>query len=205
MITTRWSGHREATLRIKENYHNILDCLRLATSSPGVDSADIAESTDMITENEYIFLNHVLNEVLELVDIGKKVLQSSGEQNLMSALAVINSVDKRIKELTSIYNDDNDIIKSVKTSMDVLLKNRKETETRKKSVPKNVIENFIVTERLPSASSSQNRETFRPLLVEVVDVLRSELDMRFNDKNHLFGNLWSHSCHLQVHSLILYL
>ena len=75
--------------------------MRIATSSPGVDSADIAESTDMITENEYIFLNHVLNEVLELVDIGKKVLQSRGEQNLMSALAVINSVDKRIKELTS--------------------------------------------------------------------------------------------------------
>ena len=42
----------------------------------------------------------------------------------MSALAVINSVDKRIKELTSIYNDDTDIIKSVKTSMDVLLKKK---------------------------------------------------------------------------------
>ena len=141
----------------------------------------------MITENEYIFLTHILNEVLELVDIGNKVLQSRGEKNLMSALAVINSVDKRIKEITSIYSDDNDIIKSVKTSMDVLLKKRKETETRKKSVPKNVIENFIVTERLPSASSSQNRETFRLLLVEVVDVLRSELDMRFNDKN---TSLW---------------
>ena len=33
LLTRRWSGHREDTLRLKDNYGNILQCLQLVSST----------------------------------------------------------------------------------------------------------------------------------------------------------------------------
>ena len=76
-------------------------------------------------------------DFVDIGDIGKEVLQSRCEQNIMCALCVIKSVQINIKRLTSIYNDENEIIESVKVSMDVQLnkeKERKQGKERKQSL-----------------------------------------------------------------------
>ena len=192
LLPTRWSGHREATFRLKDNYGNILQCLLLAASTtsntkPKIESTDVALATGlttMISENVSVFLTFMI----EIVDIGNKTLQSRGKQNLASAVAVIKSVKSNVKALKTDYPDESSVIDAVNKSMDVKLQSERVGEKRLSSVPSKLIEDFDVTERLPSASSNKRRpREFKPLLVEMVDLLWSELNERFDDKN---TSLW---------------
>ena len=111
LLTTRWSGHREATLRLKDYYGNILQCLQLAASTtsnakPKIESTDVAFATGLTTmfsEDVSVFLTFMMNEILEIVDIGNKILQSRGKQNVLSAVAVIKSVKSNVKALKTDY------------------------------------------------------------------------------------------------------
>ena len=195
LLTTRWSGHREATSRLKENYKNVVDCLKIArapTSSMKIDTDNVALATgllSLIRNDECCFFTFILNEVLELVDIGNKVLQSRGKQNVLSAVSVIESVKNQLIALPTAahYPDEETIRNAVEKSMDVELR----TEIggkRRKSVPNYLIDDFLVTERLPSARTETGR--YRPILVDMVDRLTAELDDRFQDRNtHLWASM----------------
>ena len=111
----------------------------------------------MISEDVSIFLTFMMNEILQIVDIGNKILQSRGKQNLVSAVAVIKSVKSNVKALKTDYPDKSSIIDAVNESMDVKLQSEGVGEKRLSSVPSKLIEDFVVTERFPSASSNIRR------------------------------------------------
>ena len=194
LLTTRWSGHREAISRLKENYHSVLDALqhaRMPKESMKIDSTDVALATGLLTmimEDRWIVLTYQINEILELVDIGNKVLQSRGKQNITSAIHVINSVKDRLKALPTRYESESIIHDEVEKSMGVKLCSENDSfdKKRKRSVPKAMINDFFITEHLPSAHAETGR--FRSILVQMVDTLDSELDDRFQDQN---TDLWS--------------
>ena len=124
----------------------------------------------------------MMNEILEIVDIGNKILQSPGKQNVV-AVAVTKSVKSNVKTLKTDYPDESSVIDAVNESMDVK-RDERVGEKRFSSVQSKLIEDFVVTERLPSASSNRRRpREFKPLLVQMVDLLWSELNERFDDKN----------------------
>ena len=193
LLTTRWSGHREAVARLKGNYKEVIEALNTArlTGTKKIDSTDVALATGlltMMTDDEWIVLTYFLNEILELVDIGNKILQSRGSQNITSAVQTINSVKDEVKKLPMKYQKEEDIQREVETSMKVDLQgDEHQSKKRKKSVPKAMIQDFFVTEHLPSASANETTQ-FRPVLVEMVDSLSSELEGRFKENN---TSLWS--------------
>ena len=200
LLTTRWSGHRDATERLKENYSNILQCLQTAAGviSPSsttsarkkIEASDVALATGlatMISDDVRIFLTFIIHEILEIVDIGNKILQSRGDQNIVTAITTIKSVNSNVKELITRYPDDPSIIHAVNQSMDIKITSEIDNGKWKRSAPKKLIDDFLVTEHLPSESSPTTSRKLRPLLVMMVDLLTSELDERFHDKN---TSLW---------------
>ena len=64
----------------------------------------------MISEDVSIFLTFMMNEIL-IVDIGNKIIQSRGKQNMVSA--VIKSVKSNVKALKTAYPDENSVIGAV--------------------------------------------------------------------------------------------
>ena len=130
----------------------------------------------MISEDVSIFLTFMMNEILEIVDVGNKIPQSRGEQNVVSALKTD-------------YPDESSVIDAVKELIDVKLQSERVGEKRLSSVPSKLIEDFFVTERLPSASSNIRKlREFTPLLVQMVDLLWSELNERHFAKIHQIGS-----------------
>ena len=142
----------------------------------------------MISDDVRIFLTFMINEILEIVDIGNKILQSRGEQNVVAAITVIKSVKNNVKGLITRYPDEKSIIGAVNQSMDVKIGSESEIvgEKRQRYAPRNLIDDYIVTERLPSESNVASRK-LRPVLVQMVDLLSTELDERFDDQN---TSLW---------------
>ena len=136
--------------------------------------------TTMISDDGSVFLTFMMNEILEIVDIGNKILQSRGNQNGLCSSCRVKS---NVKALKTDYPDETSVIDAVNESMDKLQSERVGGK-RLSSVPSKLIEDFVVTERLPSASSNRRRpREFKPLFVQMVDLLWSELNERFDDKN----------------------
>ena len=128
-----------------------MDCLQIAkmpTKTIKMDSTDIALATGLLTmilDDKWIFLTFMLDEILELVDIGNKVLQSRGKQNVLAAVNVIESVKEKVKNLPSLYIDEKAIHEAVKRSMDVELQSENDDSSRKrkKFVPKQMSAFFV--------------------------------------------------------------
>ena len=87
----------------------------------------------------------MMNEILEIVDVGNKILQSRGKQNVVSAVAVIKSVKRNLKALKTDYPGKSSVIDAVNESMDVKLQSERVGEKRLSSVPSKLIEDFVVT------------------------------------------------------------
>lgn len=78
LLTTRWSKH-QAVARLRGDYKTVIEALNTArlTETKKIDSIDVALATgllSMMTDDEWIVMTYFLNEVLELVDIGNKIL-----------------------------------------------------------------------------------------------------------------------------------
>ena len=113
-----WSSRSSRS--IESNYKEVIEALNTArlTGTKKIDSTDVALATGlliMMTDDEWIVLTYFLNEILELVDIGNKILQSRGSQNITSAVQTINSVKDEVKKLPMKYQKEEDIQREVET------------------------------------------------------------------------------------------
>ena len=120
----------------------------------------------MAKHDEFVFLTYFMNEVLQTVDMVNKIVQSRGEETILSALTVVRSVQHNIKELVTVYGDED-----VKDAMGFELKSS-DKEKRSKSLPQK-FKQSLITEQIPSEICSSG-SLFRPFAV--VDILSAKMN-----------------------------
>lgn len=178
LIETRWSGHFESTSHVNKNYANVLEALRAASKNKKLKSEDRALAIGLLSQmgdNEedpvFVFINCLLMDVLKPIDIVVKTLQSPDE-NFISALDIVNSVQEDIKSKRE-HTDSDDLRKMTKEL------NKQRRPKRSTSIP-SYFDNFVVTESLPSENI---RRPNIQIFTECLDLLLAEFTRRFSTEN----------------------
>lgn len=103
LIETRWTGHKNATRAMLQNYNGFVDTFKLAVrnTSKDIDGEDIAICTGIltvITSKTFTFILIVMNEILTIIEPADVIFQKR-EVGYKRALPVVESVKTCISEL----------------------------------------------------------------------------------------------------------
>lgn len=107
LLDTRWSGHHEACKAVNENLKDVLETLSLASRNSKLDSTEKATALGLRLQtlsDDFLFIGHFVQDVLQKCDIANKSLQSSKE-NLATAMLSISSVREDLKKKREEYTD----------------------------------------------------------------------------------------------------
>ena len=182
LIATRWSGHFDSTNHVNKNYGQILKALHLACKNKKLKSEERALAIGLVNQmggegdEVFIFINCLLMEILTPINIVVKTLQSS-QENLHSAIQVVNAVREDLKSTRSLLNDVfiEKMISDFKEKNQITVERSK--EKRSKSVPAH-FQDFVITDPIPADSNySNNAQTFK----ECLDLIETEFERRFSN------------------------
>ena len=107
LLDTRWSGHHESCKKVNENYSEVQQTLSSASRNPKLDSTEKATALGLRLQtlsDDFLFLGHFVQDVLQKCDIANKCLQSSKE-NLATAMLTISSVRESLEQKRTEYTD----------------------------------------------------------------------------------------------------
>ena len=182
LIATRWSGHFDSTNHVNKNYGQILKALHLACKNKKLKSEERALAIGLVNQmggegdEVFLFINCLLMEILTPINIVVKTLQSS-QENLHSAIQVVNAVREDLKSTRSLLNDVfiEKMISDFKEKNQITVERSK--EKRSKSVPAH-FQDFVITDPIPADSNySNNAQTFK----ECLDLIETEFERRFSN------------------------
>lgn len=184
LIATRWSGHYESTRHINKNFFDIVKCLNIAAKSTKLKSEDRAMAFGLLHQvknEQFVFVNAMLMEILTPINFMVKQLQSSSE-NITSAISVVKSTREdlnclrcdmdecKAKAVIDKYFDEED--------MSILL-GESRPQRSSKHLPK-AMADFVVTESVPSEKSKRCKSS---IFNECLDKIEAEFARRFSTEN----------------------
>ena len=193
LIDTRWSGHFDSTKNINQNYANIIEALKIASKSKKLKNDDRVVAIGLLsqighgkTDPTFVFINCLLFNLLQPVNIAVKTLQSVNE-NAVSAFNIVNEVIGEIKEKKN--NEkfreelENEVKEQTKCNVDDIRPKRVVSETDPR------LNDFIVDQQMPG-----NKQRSKPEIIEeCLDLLLSEFNRRFSFENVA---IWQAMCAL---------
>ena len=191
LIETRWSGHFESTNHVHSNFGHLIQALKMLSKSRStkLKSEDRALAIGLLHQLEgdeysgmFVFVNCMLMEILKPLNIIVKQLQSSDE-NIISALSVVNAVRDDLKEKSDELNEDQceQMVADFRKSLNVTEVTN--VQQRKSSLPMHLNE-LIITEHIPSKSHARSKvEVFK----EALHLIETEFNSRFASSNTI---LW---------------
>lgn len=103
LSTTKWACRSEAVQAIKINYTTLLECLAEISKSTNLSEVKVKAIIKQIKTFNFIFVPHILNPILILVQKGNSNLQSP-DLDLLTAISMIQSLKKFLNLLRT--NDD---------------------------------------------------------------------------------------------------
>ena len=164
LVETRWSGHVESTYHVHSNFGHLIQALTnfYKSRSTKLKSEDHALAIGLLHQLEgdedsgmFAFVNCMLMEILKPLNIIVKQLQSSDE-NIMSALSVVNAVRDDLKEISGELSEDQceQMVTDFRKSLNIIEVTN--VQQRKGSLPMH-FNDFIVTEHIPSKSHARSK------------------------------------------------
>ena len=183
LIITRWSGHHDSTNHVNNNYGDLIKALRLASNNKKLKSEDRALALGLLhqmdEDEDFVFVNCMLMQVLKPINIVVKQLQSPGE-NLSSAVGVINSTREQMICIREDLTEEK-LETMVKQFLDVagLEKEQQRRPQRSKTLPPHFNE-FLVTEHIPAENNPRSHVA---IFAECLDVIEQEFARRFSTEN----------------------
>ena len=193
LVETRWSGHFESTYHVHSNFGHLIQALKSISKSRStkLKSEDRALAIRLLHQLEgdedsgmYVFVNCMLMDILKPLTIIVKQLQSSDE-NIMSALSVVNAVRDDLKEKSGDLNEDQceQMVTDFRKSLNIIEVTN--VRQRKGSLPIYFIDfMLIVTKHIPSKSHAHSKvEVFK----ESLHLIETEFNSRFASSNTI---LW---------------
>ena len=190
LIETRWSGHFDSTSHMNKNYGQVLKALNLACKSKKLRSEERAIAIGLINQmvsedDSFPFINCMLMEILTPINIVVKSLQSA-QENLTSALQIINSLRDDLNSKRSLLNEESilEMISDFKEKNQIPDTCK---DKRSSSIPGR-FQDFIITDQIPGPSNnSRDSSDHVRKFKECIDVIENEFKRRFSDDD---VNLW---------------
>lgn len=197
LLEQRWSGHFKITNVIFSNYKEIVRVLDAIPENKRFDGEDVAMSKgikSIMISVEFRFCLALCKKLLGLLHPADAVLQSP-KSSLGDGIKVIKSV---ISHITSMRSEDE--YKSLMAEAEQLVSESKKAEeknselrTEKRQIKRKKLTDFIFTEKLPTREepyqeknpSSSNSTSLMGEFYEIIDMVLSELNERFCEKEKL--------------------
>lgn len=197
VITTRWSGHYDATMAVVENYKEIVCALQEVTDNSAASTFD-ADTVAMaiglgriLKRNMFQFCAVLMKKVLGILKPADACLQMR-ETDINESIQLINTSIKVIQSMRSDKEYDA-LLREVNTLRDeVVSEEVVEAGTEALPRPKRQcttqrrLTDFLVTEKIPVASAMEETDSKKALMFAVIDRIVSEMKLRFADSSWLY-------------------
>ena len=185
LLEIRWTGHLAVCKVILKNYSEITEVLLALSKNHGELSVKAKGYLVLVSNSDFVFLCEIMLSVLEIFAPANKLIQKE-VTNLKLGIDLINASSKVLEAKMNSFDEFISTLGETYPQIFGIESGECSSEKRRRIVPRH-FDNFVVTKRIPSASSTFQPEDqevkWRSLYQAIINETETEISRRFSEKN----------------------